>query len=461
MEETPAPEAPAVVDKKAAQEQKILSRALSLAESNRFSDAKRVLRRLGPVEELSPAAVDLLIRIYTSEDRLDKAELVWRFAKGHGQIEGDTYDPALYKLGKQPEPAAAPAEAEAAAPPVEETPAPEAPAVVDKKAAQEQKILSRALSLAESNRFSDAKRVLRRLGPVEELSPAAVDLLIRIYTSEDRLDKAELVWRFAKGHGQIEGDTYDPALYKLGKQPEPAAAPAEAEAAAPPVEETPAPEELAAEGEADRPFGRADRPGDASRGAPLGRQGDRLVPRRAPFAGIIGLSQCGGWRHGRTGPESTGGPPARQRRTVAAGHRDRVRRQPALAAGARLRHSRGGRAARHRRGDHGSRLRLDGERRIDVDAHIDLHLPGGRAVVGGRHGHDPHFWGARRRCGVGIAASILAGTSRDARHADRVALLVRGRERDWLTGPATATVTCDTTVVQGPEAGRRLALDGV
>ena len=104
--------------------------------------------------------------------------------------------------------------------------------------------------------------MLRRLGPVEELSPAAVDLLIRIYTSEDRLDKAELVWRFAKGHGQIEGDTYDPALYKLGKQPEPAAAPAEAEAAAPPVEETPAPEELAAEGEADRPFGRADRPGD-------------------------------------------------------------------------------------------------------------------------------------------------------------------------------------------------------
>ena len=66
------------------------------------------------------------------------------------------------------------------------------------------RILSRALSLAESNRFSDAKRVLRRLGPVEELSPAAVDLLIRIYTSEDRLDKAELVWRFAKGHGQIE-----------------------------------------------------------------------------------------------------------------------------------------------------------------------------------------------------------------------------------------------------------------
>lgn len=229
LEPEPEPQ-PEPVDEKSALEQEVLTGAMTLARAGRYDEAKLQLRRLGAVEELSAAAVDLLIRICTAQGQLDWAELVWRFAERHGQVVGENYDVQDYALEKTPvsdieSPSAdgePPADDQPSVP-SEQALAPAAedaePESAGDEGAREQEVLASARSLALSGRYTDAKRQLRRLGPGEDLSPAAVGLLVGIYTAEGRLDRAELVWRLGKRHGKVEGESYDARDYGLDEAP--------------------------------------------------------------------------------------------------------------------------------------------------------------------------------------------------------------------------------------------------
>ena len=217
----------------------------------------------------------MLIRVYTDQGRRDMAQLVWRFGKGRGAVEGEAYDAQHYALeawSAGPQEAPAPAAEEAGRrrgatcrrrgatcrrrgatcaaeepPPIEKPPAaaiekPSAtvewqPAAIEPPPdADEAAILSAAARAGREGHYEDAAREMRRLGPVEKLSPAALDMLIRLYTSEGEVGRADLVWRYGKNRGLVEGESYDAQRYALEGPPvepgEPAAPEKEAAFAA-------------------------------------------------------------------------------------------------------------------------------------------------------------------------------------------------------------------------------------
>jgi flagellar motor protein MotB len=261
-------EAPAAGDVAGTSEESTIALAASHARAGRHTDAKNVLRRLGPGDKLSPAALDMLIRVYTDQGRHDMAQLVWRVGKSRDVVEGDAYDAEYYALAKapvaapesegaaeQPTPASevtrAVPFAEATATEVAaEEPAPATEAIEVEAATEgrtsavgldeweptvpsqdsgitappsspgepsiaEAEAIALALSFARAGRYPEAKHALRQLGPGDELSPAALDVLIRLYTGEGRSERAELVWSFAKGRGLVEDETYDAKRYTL------------------------------------------------------------------------------------------------------------------------------------------------------------------------------------------------------------------------------------------------------